>query len=168
MKRRILLSCISIIGCLLSITIVNVYANGVPTPDPRKGPYETIFLIFIMFIITVGVEYLVFTYRILDLAPRDINLLYTFLKINFITFPLTQILAYIVYIYLISYYWIYFLGIEILVVLAEWRLILIEFEKKNFFLNIITTLKMIIIVNTISFLLGFVPYLVIYFFPSYY
>ncbi len=170
MKRRILLSCISIIGCLLSITIVNVYADGVPTPDPRKGPYETIFLIFIMFIIAVGVEYLVFTYRRLDLAPRDINLLYTFLKINFITFPLTQILAYIVYIYLISYYWIYILGIEILVVLAEWRLILIEFKKKySSILNIITTLKMIIIVNTISFLLGFVPYLVMYFFfPSYY
>jgi len=62
MKRRILLSCISIIGCLLSITIVNVYANGVPTPDTRRGPYETIILIFIMFIIAVVIEYRVFTY----------------------------------------------------------------------------------------------------------
>lgn len=168
MKRRILLSCISIIGCLLSITVVNVYANGVPTPDPRRGPYETIILIFIMFIIAVVIEYRVFTYDRLDLVPLEKGLLYTFLKINFITFPLTQILAYIVYIYSTSFYWYYILGIEILVVLAEWRLILIELKKKyNRILDTISTLKITIIANIISFFLGFVPYLVILFFSSF-
>ena len=166
MKRRILLSCISIIAYLFSITIVDVYANGVPTPDPRKGPYETIIVIFIMFIIAVGMEYFVFTHKRFDFAPRNTSLLYTFLKINFITFPLTQILAYIVYIYSNSYYWYYILGIEILVVLAEWRLILIEFEKKyTRVLHSIKTLKILIIANITSFFLGFIPYLVIALFP---
>jgi len=168
MKRRIFLSCISIIGYLFSITIVDVYANGVPTPGPRKGPYETIILIFIMFIIAVGIEYRVFTHRRFNFAPRNTSLLYTFLKINFITFPLTQILAYIVYIYSNSYYWYYILGIEILVVLAEWRLILIEFEKKyTRVLHSMRTLKILIIANIISFFLGFVPYLLMLLFTMF-
>ena len=169
MKRRIFFGFISIIGCLFSITIVDVYANGVPTPGPRRGPYVTIILMFIMFIIAVGIEYLVFTYRRLDLAPRDISVLYTFLKINLITFPLTQILAYIVYIYALQYYWIYVLGIEILVVLVEWRLILFEFKKKNArILNSTTTLIIVIIANSISFFLGFIPYLLISFYSFFF
>lgn len=167
MKRRILLSWISIIGYLFSITVVDVYANGVPTPDPRKGPYETIVIIFIMFIIAVEIEYRIFTYSKFEFSQRSTSLFYTFLKINFITFPLTQILAYIVYIYSNSYYWYYILGIEILVVLAEWRLILIEFKKKyTRVLHSMTTLKILILTNFISFFLGFVPYIVIFLFTE--
>jgi len=167
MKRRILLCSISIIGCFLSFTIVDVYANGVPTPDPRKGPYETMLLIFIMFIIAVVVEYRIFTHNKLYFASRSTSLFYTFLKINFITFPLTQILAYIVYIYSNSYYWYYILGIEILVVLAEWRLILIEFKKKyTRVLHSMDSLKIVILANSLSFFLGFVPFLIIFVFTG--
>lgn len=168
MKRRILLGCISIFCWLFSITIVDVYANGVPTPGPRKGPYETIILIFIMFIIAVDIEYLIFTNRHLELVPREKKFLYTFLKINFITFPLTQILAYIVYIYANSYYWYYILGIEMLVILAEWRLVLIEFKNKyGFILDSRKVLKISLLANVLSFLLGFVPYLGITFFSMF-
>ena len=162
MKRRILLSWIAILGCTFSFTIVDVNANGVPTPNPIRGPYETIILIFIMFIIAVGIEFLVFTQKNYDIAPRDMKVLGTFFKINFITFPLTQILAYIVNLFANSYYWYYILGIEILVILAEWRLILIEFDKKyDRILDSRKTLKILIIANVISFFLGFVPYLII-------
>ncbi len=163
MKRRIFLSCCNIIVCLFLYAIVDVYANGVPAPRLITGPYETIFLIFIVFIIAVGFEFLVFTQKNYDIAPRDLKLLGTFFKINFITFPLTQILAYIVILYAINYYWFYIFGIEILVILAEWRLILIEFDKKyNRILESRTTLKIVITANVISFFLGFVPYLLIF------
>ena len=123
----------------------------------------------------MGCEFLVFTQERFYIAPRDINLLGTFFKaprdmkllgtffkINFITFPLTQILAYIVILYAINYYWFYIFGIEVLVILAEWRLILIEFDKKyNRILGSNTTLKIVIVANAISFFLGFVPYLII-------
>ena len=162
-KGRIFLSCFNIFGCLFLFAIVDVYANGVPAPQIIIGPYETIFLIFIVFIIAVGFEFLVFTQKNYDIAPRDIRLLGTFFKINFITFPLTQILAYIVILYAIDYYWLYIIGIEILVVLAEYRLILIEFDKKyNRILESRTILKIVIMANILSFLLGFVPYLVIF------
>ena len=176
MKGRIFPGWIAILSCIFSFTIVDVNANGVPTPNLIRGPYETIILIFIMFIIAVGCEFLVFTQERFYIAPRDIKLLGTFFKaprdmkslgtffkINFITFPLTQILAYIVILYAIDYYWFYIFGIEILVVLAEWRLILIEFDKKyNRILESRTTLKIVIIANIISFFLGFVPYLLIF------
>ena len=162
-KGRIFLSCFYIIGCVFLFATVYVYANGVPYPQLITGPYETIVLIFIVFIIAVGFEFLVFTHKNYDIAPRDMKLLGTFFKINFITFPLTQILAYIVILYAIDYYWFYIFGIEILVVLAEWRLILIEFDKKyNRILESRTTLKIVIIANIISFFLGFVPYLLIF------
>ena len=159
MKRRILLSCISVIGCLLLITTLEVYANGVSPPGPKKGPYQTIILILNMFILGWGIEFLVFTHKSLDLAERDGRSLVTFLKINLITFPVTQILAYIVYIYANAYYWYYILGIEILVVLAEWRLILLKFEKQYALsLHSRKTLGVTSIANCISFLFGFIPY----------
>ncbi len=162
MKRRILLIYINVIFWLYAFSILNVYANGVPTPNIIRGPYETVFLIFILFVIAVGFEFLVFTQKSYDLAPRNSKLFLTFLKINLITFPLTQILAYMVYLYALNYYWIYILLIEILVVLAEWRLILIEFDRKyDHILYPKQALKLSIKANIISFFLGFVPYIVI-------
>lgn len=159
MKNRILISSISITYWFLMTLAVDVYANGVPTPDPRRGPYEAVFLISILFTIAVVIEYYTFTYKKLDLISRKRDYFYSFLKINLITFPLTQILAYIIFIYLRSYYWYYIFAIEILVILAEWRLILIEFKNKHqHALDSRKVLKISILANTISFLLGFLPY----------
>ena len=163
MKSRIILIYISFICWLFSFFIVEVYANGVPEPNLIRGPYETVLMIFILFIIAVGFEFLVFTKKSYDLAPRNSKLLLTFLKINLITFPLTQILAYTVFIYARNYYWIYILGIELCVILAEWRLILIEFNRKyDRKLYPTQVLKLSILANFISLLLGFVPYLVLF------
>lgn len=162
MKRRILLRFISVIGGLFSFSIVDVYGNGVPTPNVIKSPYGTIIMLVILFVIAVGFEFLVFTQKAFDLAPRNTRLLISFLKINLITFPLTQILAYIVYLYIPVYYWIFVLGIEILVVLTEWRLILMEFDRKyDRILPSKRVLGMSLRINMISFFLGVLPYLVI-------
>ena len=163
MKRRILLIYIIISFWLFSYFIMEGHANGVPEPNLIRGPYEAVLMIFILFMIAVGFEFLVSTQKSFDLAPRNTKLFLTFLKINIITFPITQILVYIVFIYAFNYYWIYVLGIEILVILAEWRLILIEFDRK--YVKILypkQALKISIMANIISFLLGFVPYIVIF------
>ena len=160
MKRRLLLGWISIIGFFFLVTIVDVYANPVYLPNPTIDPYGIVILIFIMFIMAVGIEYLVFTQKSYELAPRDKRLLFTFLKINLITFPLTQILAFVVMLYAFLYYWIYILVIEILVIIAEWRLITLEFDKKyDRLLASRPALKLLIKANIISFFLGFLPYL---------
>jgi len=159
-KGRIFLSCFNIIGYLFLFAIVDVYANPVAWPSPIIDPYGIVIFIFIMFIMAVGIEYLVFTQKSYDLAPRNRRLLITFLKINLITFPLTQILAFVVMLFAFNYYWIYILGIEILVILAEWRLIMIEFDKKyDRILNSRPALKRLTKANVISFFLGFGPYL---------
>lgn len=162
MKSRIILIYISFICWLFSFFIVEVYANGVPEPNLIRGPYETVIMILILFVIAVGFEFLVFTKKRFDFVPRNTRLLLTFLKINLITFPLTQILVYIVFIYARNYYWIYVFGIEICVILAEWRLILIEVDRKyERTLYPTQVLKLSILANFISFLLGFIPYLVL-------
>ena len=165
MKSRNFLIYISFSFWLFSFFIVEVYANGVPEPNLIREPYESLIIIFILFIIAVGFEFIVFTNKKFDFAPRNTRLLLTFLKINLITFPLTQILVYIVFIYARNYYWIYVLGIEICVILAEWRLILFEFDRKyDRTLYPRQVLKISILANFISFLLGFVPYIVLFLF----
>lgn len=163
MKIRILLFYFSLSFWFLLFIIGEAHANGVPAPNLIRGPYESLIIIFIIFIQGVGFEFLVFTKKSYDLAPRKPNLLLTFFKINLITFPLTQVLVYIVFIYARDYYWIYVLGIEICVIFAEWRLILIEFDKRYYkTLDSKQVLKVSILANFISFLLGFVPYIVMF------
>ena len=81
-----------------------------------------------MFFIGTTIEYKIFRHVVVK-RPRNKRLFSTCVKVNLVTFPLTQILAYIIYIYLSSYFWFYVLAIEILVIIIEWFLFRIEFNK---------------------------------------
>ena len=84
----------------------------------------------------------------------------TFLKINLVTFPLTQILAYFFYVYFVQFFWLYVLLIEIGVVFIEWYLLKIELKR---ILDVEITSKFILIMsflaNAQSFLVGLLVFL---------
>ncbi len=83
-----------------------------------------------------------------------------FLKINLVTFPLTQILAYFFYMYFILFFWFYVFLIEIGVVIIESYLLKIELKR----IVVVELTPKFVIRNTISanlisFLVGFLAYL---------
>lgn len=122
---------------------------------PSEDPIKRTIILTIVFVIGTFIEYII--------LKKGINeiLFFSCIKINLVTFPLTQILAYIISIYLWAYFWFYVLGIEILVIIIEWLLLRIELSKALVLSRNI--LHYTAMANLISFLLGLCSFV---FFPS--
>ena len=142
-----------------------VYGNPVAAPplDLLRNPFIAIPLLILMFYIGARVEYAYFNLNFFkkhDLKYISQNDYKLFLKINLVTFPLTQILAYFFYVYFEQFFWFYVILIEIGVVFIESYLLRIELkrvadiERLSKFI-----LRSAIYANIISFLLGFLIYL---------
>ena len=152
----------------------NVYGNPVPISGVPifKNPFFTVPLLIIMFFIGARVEYAYFNstffkkHRLENVSRSHYSLHYSlFLRINLVTFPLTQILAYFFYIYFMQFFWFYIFLIEIGVVFIESYLLRIELKRV---VDVEISPKFILTrtlsANIISFLVGFLAYLPLIFF----
>ena len=151
------------------VTIRFAKANPVvyyPSLIPEY-PIARLIIISIFFVIGVLIEYGYFKSKFSNkcLTFENKPLFMTLFKVNVVTYPLTQVLAYIVYIFLISFFWPLILLIETFVILSEWKLLNLEFnkmlEEKIYSKNV---LKYAIIANLYSFLIGligFIPWLAV-------
>ena len=149
--------------------IIEVNANATAFWYPMEHPIFRSIFIFFMFFIGTTFEYGVYRFKFKIVKEERRNLLKSCYKVNFITFPITQILAYIIYVYVEFYFWIYIILVELFVITAEWGLLKIEFENRlksfQFFGNQerFPSKKILIssiIANSSSFLIGllsFVP-----------
>lgn len=160
MKWRNYLISFSLILFIFDSITINVLGNPI-APDPVENPIAKSFFMVILFLLGTSLEFLLLR-RIESIAEKDPNSLFrSFLKVNLVTFPLAQILAYIVYIYLILFFWFYVLIIEIFVVLIEWILLRTELNKSyNIRINTVKFLAQVGLANCGSFLLGlllFIP-----------
>ena len=140
----------------------NVYGNPVALDLP-ENPFITVPLLILMYIVGARVEYAYFN----STLSKNRGIKYgsrtryrLFLKINLVTFPLTQILAYFFYIYFILFFWFYVFLIEIGVIFVEFYLLRIELKREideeipsKFILSTVS------IANIISFVVGFIAYL---------
>ena len=140
----------------------NVYGNTVKMGLP-ENPFITVPLLILMFFIGARVEYAYFNskffkkHRSEHVSRSHYRL---FLRINLVTFPLTQILAYFFYIYFLLFFLFYIFLIEIGVVLIESYLLRIELQKGvDVELSSKYILRMTFSANLISFLVGFIAYL---------
>ncbi len=129
MKRRFYIY-IFYIFILLSCFFINeVHADGIVFWYPVENPILRSIFIFFIFFLGTTIEYGVFILNFkIEKFERRI-LLKSCYKVNFITFPITQILAYIIYVYAELYFWIYIIIIELLVINIEWGLLKIKFEN---------------------------------------
>lgn len=162
MKKRYFFYIFLIVTLSLELLIIKGYANPV-VGGWSEDPITRTILLTGFFLIGTSIEYSIFKIRIIY-KQKNRRLLFSCFKINIITFPLTQILAYIIYRYLFYFFWIYILVIEILVIFLEWSLFRIELNKifQNSIINR-NILETTIIANIASFLLG----LLALFFPLY-
>ena len=109
----------------------NVFGNPVYY-DPPENPFITIPLLIGLFFGGVRVECAHFNtkffkkYNYSYVSRTRFNL---FLKVNLVTFPLTQILAYLFFIYFAQFFWFYILLIEVGVILVETVLLKIELNR---------------------------------------
>jgi len=147
---------------LCSEFIQNVFGNAVPLDYP-ENPFVTVPLLILMYFIGARVEYAYFNSKIFkkhrsEYVSRSHYRL--FLKINLVTFPLTQILAYFFYIYFWLFFWFYVLLIEIGVIFIESYLLRIELKR---IVDVEIAPKFILrntfSANMISFFVGFLAYL---------
>ena len=163
MKRKLIFLVIAIFVFLCSEFTENVYGNPV-LMDLPENPFITIPLLILIFFIGSRVEYAYFNSKIFkkhrfssQMSKSHYGL---FLKINLVTFPLTQILAYFFYIYFMLFFWFYVLLIEIGVVFIESFLLRIELKR---IVDVEIASKFIlrntVSANIISFLVGFLAYL---------
>lgn len=138
----------------IGFMITEGYCNPVIV-EPSKDPINATIILIFMFFIGTSIEYGVFQINYIKMEHKKRNLLIMVFKINFVTFPLTQILAYIVYIYYSSFFWAYIVGIEVLVILIEFALLRTEFKKRyEDLLSPRKLLVLLILANFLSFLLG--------------
>ena len=126
-KRNYIITLIFIVLCCSDI--IKVRANPVVSYPIENPVIRSIFLIFI-FSIGTFVEYIVYRFRFRITKYEKYPLMKSCYKVNLITFPITQIIAYIIYVYLEFYFWIYVIVIEIFVIGIEWRLFKMEFENR--------------------------------------
>ena len=147
---------------LCSIFTHNVYGNPVVAPplELTKNPFITVPLLILMFFLGARVEHAYFNSKILKKNSFKDVPYRTFLKINMVTFPLTQILAYFFSVYFVQSFWFYILLIEIGVVFIESYLLKIELTRV---VDVKIPSKSILIrtffANAFSFLIGFLAYL---------
>ena len=165
MKRKSNFLVIAIFVFLCIIFTQNVYGNPVALEplDIIKIPFITIPLLILMFYIGSRVEYAYFNVKFFkkhNLEYISQNHYKIFLKINVVTFPLTQILAYFFYVYFEQFFWFYVILIEIGVVFIESYLLRIEL-RRVVDVEILSKfiLRNTISANIISFLLGFLVFL---------
>ena len=102
---------------------------------------------------------MIFKLDIEKIQSRKQEFLKPVFKVNLVTYPLTQILAYIVYIYFLPFFWLYVLVIEIAVILIEWQLLRILLQKKNDHIPSKKILIQMIKVNFVSFLVGLIAFI---------
>lgn len=159
--KYFLLISISILACIPSVKANPV---AVPLIPWSHDPFFCMFYITILFLIGTLIEYFYFKNSILkkksSQASKNKVLLVTIFKINLVTYPLTQILAYIFYIFVSLLFWGFIFFIEILVVMIEWQLLKIEFNriyKGNFASKNI--LKDTCLANLRSFLIGLIGFI---------
>jgi hypothetical protein len=161
-KRKSIFLVIAIFVFLCSEFIQNVYGNPVVLDLP-ENPFITVPLLVLMFFIGSRVEYAYFNskffkkHKFESISKSHYRL---FLKINLVTFPLTQIIAYFFYIYFWLFFWFYVILIEIGVVFIESFLLRIELKRV---VDVEISPKFIVrrtlSANIISFLVGFLAYL---------
>jgi hypothetical protein len=122
-----------------------------------------------MFLVGTSVEYALFNSKLFKVIKyKFIKRSYygLVLKINLVTFPLTQMVAYVFYLFFFLYFWWYMLFIEIVVITIEYYLYKIAFltmEEIKILSKLI--LRTTIVANIISFLIGlpaFLPALIPY------
>ena len=140
----------------------NVYGNPIPLDLP-ENPFITVPLLVLMYFIGARVEYAYFNDKFFEKHGYNYvsrSLYKLFLRINLVTFPLTQILAYFFYIYFLPFFWFYIFLIEIGVVLIEWYLVGIELKRV---VHVEIPSKYIfrrtLFANIISFVVGLLAYL---------
>lgn len=162
MKRKLILLDV-VIFIFLCITFTqNVCGNPVYMDLP-ENPFITVPLLILMFFVGVRVESAYFNSKFFEkhnytyISTSYFTLL---LRINLVTFPLTQIFAYFFHIYFLHLFWFYVFLIEIGVVLIESFLLKIELKRVD---NVVIQSKYIIIrtlfANITSFLVGLLAYL---------
>jgi len=165
-KRKSIFLVIGIFVFFCSEFTQIVYGNPVvvrPVDILFENPFFTVPLLIIMFFIGARVEYAYFNskffkkHRFESVSRSHYGL---FLRINLVTFPLTQILAYFFYIYFLLFFWFYIFLIEIGVVFIESYLLRIELQKLgDVEVSSKFILKKTFSANIISFLVGFLAYL---------
>jgi hypothetical protein len=141
----------------------SVKGNPVPMIPPMRNPIISILLLTNMFFFGVGVEFAYFNSTLIKRHRRDYDSkrhYRTFLKINLVTFPLTQILAYFFYIYFAQFFWFYIILVEIGVIIIESYLLRIELPK---LVDVEISPKVLVgksfAANLMSFLVGLVAFL---------
>ena len=167
-KSLVLLKYLLLLTIAFIVVIQSTKANPVVAQVIRliDIPYISIPIITIFFVIGALVEYIYFKIIMsrITFTGRDNNkaLLHSIFKINLITYPLTQVLAYICCILFPFFFWFYIILIEILVIMIEWKLLNFELHR-IFEVNMASkrVLKNSILANLSSFLIGFFGFILI-------
>ena len=149
------------ISSLIFIRFVKANPTAIMYPVP-ENPVLRLIIVSIFFVIGAIVEYFYFKNRFskISLTFANKNLFTNIFKVNLVTYPLTQIFAYIILIFLNPFFWPLILLLEVLVVLIEWQLLKLEFSRT--FKDRIpskTILKDAFLANLYSFLIGLIGFI---------
>ena len=164
--RKYVLLASLLLGFIIQISL----ARGNPVYIPLY--YDIFYMTFILiliFVLTTIIEYGVLHLYFKKFSFNNRDLYYSVIKVNLVTFPLTQVFAYFISIYFFLLFYFYIIIIEFLVVIVEWLLLKVELlrvEQKNNLTELIRTRKILkgaFFCNLTSYLFGLIIFLPNYF-----
>jgi hypothetical protein len=159
-KWRIKFFCFYILVLLLALFNEKVFGNGLVIPYYfAEDPISRIITLTIMFIIGTYIELSLVNLKSEEIKLRKKDLLKPVFKVNLVTYPLTQILVYIFFIYITQFFWLFVLLIEISVILIEWQLLKFQLHRKDDKIPSKEILNNMILANVISFLVGLIGFI---------
>ena len=101
-------------------------------PPPFEDPVQILAYLIGQFFVLISIEFII---SYLFLRSRGINkgdLLFSIILINFVIYPPTQLIAYSIIVFNISYYPIYTIIIFLVGLATEWIFYLIQFQKLDY------------------------------------
>ena len=157
-KRKSLFLVMVIFIFFCSEFIQNVHGNPVAAPI-TENPFFRVIILISMFFIGTGVEYAYFNHKIYGFEYDSKSLFRLIIRINLVTYPLTQILSYFFYIYFSLFFWVYVLLIEIGVVFIESQLLVKSQNSVFVGISSFVITRDTFIANFFSFLVGLIGFL---------
>ena len=141
-----------------------IRANPVVAPIVLENPFISIISLTVFFLIGTSVEYVFFKNYVnkfsTNIKERNKMLSHSIIKINLITYPIAQILAYMIYLLFIEYFLIFILFLELGIIIIEWRLLKLELDRIfDLMLPSTQVLSRFAIANLFSFLIGLLGFL---------
>ena len=132
----------------IEINYINPITN---INDFTRGILTLILMIIIIYLFNTVIEFFVNYNYLSSSYSKKLELFFSVMYINFITYPLSQALGLLVGLWFGIYFFIlYIISVEIVIVYFEWKYLVLKIREKNTSIEKVIVLRSVVMANILS------------------